>query len=312
MSVIRSFVAIAAVAAIGAACGSGGEGEPEPVDQADAGTGYPEPRDDLVPAVGTAGAVDLATWNIENFPKGVSTIAFTADLVHSMQLDLVAVQEIADVAAFDELVARLPDHDGILSSHTYGDGSYQKVGYLYRSSILRLEAPTLLFENMGYAFPRPPLQVVVHIDDGLHPPVRFVAITVHLKAGFDGDDRDRRVEAMAALADHVAGVVAGGEDEVVVLGDYNEVLTSGGGRQAMAPWLDDAGYVVHTDRLAQAGEFSFLPFENVLDHVVTTTGLSDELAGAGAEIPRIDQQTFNYETAVSDHLPVIIAMPILQ
>ena len=56
-------------------CRQGGDGGEAPDagghEEADAGdTGYPPPRDDLVAPVGTAGSLDIATWNIENFPAG--------------------------------------------------------------------------------------------------------------------------------------------------------------------------------------------------------------------------------------------------
>ena len=64
--------------------------------------------------------------------------------------------EIEDETAFEELVTRLPHHEGLLSSHTYGDGTYQKVGYIYRSDLLSLTGGALLFQNQGFDFPRPP------------------------------------------------------------------------------------------------------------------------------------------------------------
>src|SRR5690606_42157527 len=88
---------------------------------------YEPPRTDLVAPVGSGATVDIATWNIENFPADESTPSLVADLVASLDLDLIAVQEITSVVAFNELVARLPDHGGLLSSHTYGDDTYQKV-----------------------------------------------------------------------------------------------------------------------------------------------------------------------------------------
>ena len=49
---------------------------------ADGDTGYPTPRSDLVPAVGTAGALDVACWNIENFPRTADTPRFTLGNLH--------------------------------------------------------------------------------------------------------------------------------------------------------------------------------------------------------------------------------------
>src|SRR4029079_16543071 len=89
---------------------------------------------DLVPALGGPATLDLAAWNIENFPKSTRTVADVADLITSLDLDLVVCDEIASVTAWNELVALLPEHEAVLSSHRYTATSYQKIGLLYRAS----------------------------------------------------------------------------------------------------------------------------------------------------------------------------------
>ncbi len=293
------------------ACGDGGATTDAPdaaIDAPDAGFEFPPPRTDLVPPVGTASAVDIATWNIENFPKNPATPEVMADLIASLDLDLIAVQEIEDEAAFDQLVSRLRGYDGVLSTHTYGNGTYQKIGFIYRSALLEVTSVRRLFDNAGYEFPRPPLEVEVGV---VGTNVTFVAIAVHLKAGFGGEDRERRELATALLEDYVAGLVGGeGDADVVVLGDFNEVVTSAGGQATLAPWLDGASYHLHTQSLAEDGDFSFVPSEALIDHVVSTSALSDELP-ADAQIPRLDQQYNGYGNVISDHLPVVVAMPVL-
>ena len=271
--------------------------------ETDAGPDYPDPRTDLVPPVGSDSTLDIATWNIENYPATPSTPAVVADLIASMDLDLVAVQEIASVEAFDELVARLPDHEGVLSTHAYSNGTYQKVGFIYRADRLTLSEPTLLFADMGYEFPRPPLQVVATAGD-----LDFVLVTLHLKAGRDFEDRDRREAAMIALADHLA---AAGDPDVIALGDFNEVVTTGDGLAVFDPFLaDPSGWQLHTEALAADGKFSFVPGQVILDHVLTSPSLADELTAPQQVIPPLHVQLVNYESGVSDHLPVVVSAPI--
>lgn len=270
---------------------------------------YPPPRTDVVPQVGSANSVDIATWNIENFPKTSDTPEHVADLIASMDLDLIAMQEVEDIDAFDEVVARLRGYDGLLSTHTYGNGDYQKLGFIFRTSILEVEAPTLLLTNNSYELPRPPLRVTVTVRGA---GVDFTAITTHMKAGFDIEDRDRRQAATVLLEAYVAGQVAGqGDPEVLVLGDFNEILTSAGGQAVLAPWLAPTSYDVLTQELADAGDTSFLPTGVILDHQVSTVGLADELAGGTTQIPPLDDQFLGYRSQVSDHLPVVVSMPIL-
>ena len=262
-----------------------------------------------MPSVGTERAIDVATWNIENFPFAGVTTALVADLIASMNLDLVAVQEIENIAAFDELVARLRGYAGVLSSHTYGDGSYQKIGFIYRTDLLELDGGTLLFKQDSFEFPRPPLQIRVTVKES---GTDFLAIALHLKAGQADEDRERRVAAMAQLEAHMRGNVDGtGDDEMMVLGDFNQTLLGSLSAEVYEPFTSAPGqYAIRTQELADAGTISHLSSNRLIDHVLTTSALADELAGGTTVIPPLDQQMSNYFADVSDHLPVVISMPL--
>lgn len=298
---------------------SGDDGDGDGGDDADASDGSDDggdvdggPQDDLVDPIGTPGAIDIASWNIENFPADANTPALVADLVTSLALDLVAVEEIADLDAWDELVERLPDHEGILSNHEYSPGNFQKVGYLYRADLLQVDPVDLLFEGDSFQFPRPPFQVRVTVPDAAGGPVEFVAIVLHLKAGTGDDDRERRRQAMITLEQHLRGLSDAG-DQIIMLGDYNEILTTDIGREVFGPFLDNPDlYRVRTDALALDGGVSFVPSGRMLDHIITTVGLDDEVGGSEAVIPPLDVEVSGYVDRVSDHLPVALALPILE
>jgi endonuclease/exonuclease/phosphatase family metal-dependent hydrolase len=282
------------------------------VDDGDGSDGGDGPATGIVDPIGTKDAIDIAAWNIENFPADGNTPSLVADLVTSLGIDLVAVEEIANVEAWEELVERLPQHEGVLSFHEYSPGFFQKVGYLYRADLMEVEPDSLLFENDSFQFPRPPLQVTVTVPDADGGAVAFVAIVLHLKAGTGVEDRDRRRAAMLTLEAHIRGLVDAGSDQVIMLGDYNEVLTSEVGRAVFAPFLDaPERYRVQTDALARSGAFSFVPTGAMLDHIITTVGLDEEVGASEAVIPRLDLEVNGYVDRVSDHLPVAIALPIL-
>ena len=266
----------------------------------------------LVDPIGTDDAIDIAAWNIENFPANGNTPELVAELITSLAIDLVAVEEIASVEAFDELLELLPDHEGLLSVHEYSPGFFQKVGYVYRADLMEVDPEALLFEDDTFQFPRPPFQVTVTVADAVGGPTEFVAIVLHLKAGLAAEDRERRRLAMITLEAHVRGLIDAGSDRVVILGDYNEVLTTTAGREVFAPFLAAPDlYTVQTDDLAQTGAFSFVPSQVMLDHVLTTSALDEELDATPAVIPRLDLEISDYENRVSDHLPVAISLPIL-
>lgn len=280
----------------------------------DSGTGYPPPRGNLVPAVGSDATFDLATWNIQLFPKNISTAALAADLITSMKLDVVVVEEITDEAAWRELTERLPEHESLLSPHVYSPGEYQKLGILYRRGLVSVGALRLLFNGDYGPFPRPPILVPIVVDDRVHQRLAFDVIGVHLKAGVTTDDRSRRTEAMMKLEAFLRlQVDGGGEDEVTILGDFNEVITDAASQAVWSPIYGATDrYKVQTAAYAQGGGITYINYGGRdLDHIVTTAGLEAELANGGElVVPRLDQTFSGYETLLSDHLPVVLRFPL--
>ncbi len=276
--------------------------------EVDANSEYPAPRTDLVPAAGNDSTFEMATWNIENFPKDANTAKVVADLIASMDIDMVALQEIQNEAAFDELVSRLRGYEGLVSSHTYSDGSYQKVGYIYRTSLLSVSGAFLLFDDNGYEFPRPALKVDVTVKT--EPAISFTALALHLKAGGGSQDRSRRQEAMVILEDFLRDAVDGaGNDNIAVIGDFNDTLDNGSA--VFAPLTSSSDrYTIQTTGNEAAGEVSFVPSSVLLDHIVTTSQFDDQFADGNTIIPRLDMQMSGYEGQVSDHLPVILRLPL--
>lgn len=273
---------------------------------------FPPPRTDVVPAVGSPDTLEIATWNIENFPAEANTPGYVADLITSLDLDVVLVEEIASETAWQELLDRLREHDGVLSTHRYSTTEYQKIGVIYRTSMVTPGPMKLLFPTDSYAFPRPPLSLPLAIDDHTHAALQLEVIGVHLKAGVDPQDGERRKLALETIDAHLrAQVDGGGEDEVVLAGDYNEIVTTVAGRANLAAILTAPDrYTLQTQANATNNEISFVPSGRLLDHITTTAGLAAELTGARVVIPRLHASYSGYVTHVSDHLPVVLVAPL--
>jgi endonuclease/exonuclease/phosphatase family metal-dependent hydrolase len=278
-------------------------------DSPDAGPiDYPPPRTDLVPAIGSEATLEIVTWNLENFPATSSTAATVADVIASLDVDVVVTQEIASEDAWTELAARLGDtHGSILSTHVYNPADYQKLGVLYRRSLVAAGEPTLLFQADGYAFPRPPLSVTITVDG-----TTIELVGVHLKAGPEFEDADRRRDAIATLDTHFrAQIDGGGEAEIVLLGDYNETVTDTPGREVLAPILTATDrYTLRTEPAAIAGESTYLGFGgSFIDHITTTAALDARWSAATTQVVDLRPAIFGYRNAVSDHLPVALIAP---
>lgn len=241
----------------------------------------------------------IATWNVENFPKNAATPQLLAESILALELDLMAIQEVADEDAFWDLVEDLPLYAGTLSPHEYFDGSYQKVGFLYRSDKLQVGNIRVLFDHDGFSFPRPAYQATV---TSRTTGADFFAITLHLKAGRGNDNRERRISAAQELADH-ALKLATTDDDIVLLGDFNDVLTSNAGRSVFEPFLS-AGFDIVTDELSDEGAYSFVPSMVMLDHIVASSALTGEIVSESDSIPQLDFAIRNYDASLSDHLPV--------
>jgi endonuclease/exonuclease/phosphatase family metal-dependent hydrolase len=270
---------------------------------------YPPPRTDVVPAVGNDATLEIATWNLHNFPSDAMTAATVADLIASLDVDIVVTEEIANVSAWTELVERLVDYEAVLSTHEYSPGMYQKLGLLYRRGMVTAGAPTLLFESDSYAFPRPPLAVDVTVDGAT---VELVG--VHLKAGVTDSDAARRTDAVMQLDAMLRMQVdGGGESAVVLLGDYNNRVDDPTARAVLAPLLDAPDrYTLRTDALAVGGGETYLGFGGeFIDHITTTAALDHQKAWNAAHVvvPPLDAQVAQYRDLVSDHLPVVIIVP---
>ncbi len=270
---------------------------------------YPAPRTDLVPSVGTPETLEVATWNIENYPKNDSTPAVLANLIASLDLDMVTLQEVQDIDAFNELVERLRGYKGMLSSHTYGDGTYQKVGYIYREELISMSGAFLLFSQQGYEFPRPPFKVDVTVDNGTRS-FNFTSIALHLKAGGGSSNRQRREDAVVILEDYMRPLIEGdGNGRILLIGDFNDTLV-GDGANVFAPLSSSELYTIRTTVNSASGEASFVPLSSLIDHIVTSADLDAEFGSSSAIIPRLDMQMTGYVGQVSDHLPVIVRAPL--
>jgi len=58
--------------------------------------------------LGTESTLDIITWNIKSFPKqDDTTVDYIVKLIDSMDVDIIALQEIADSSYFRNLVVSL-------------------------------------------------------------------------------------------------------------------------------------------------------------------------------------------------------------
>jgi endonuclease/exonuclease/phosphatase family metal-dependent hydrolase len=276
---------------------------PGPPDAGPPDAGPPDTGAPDAPPV-SGGEVTLATWNLELFPKTTESAADIVAILDGLALDLIGVEEIADPAAFDAMVAAMPDHAGVVAED-YPD-AFQRNGILYRTSRVTLSDVETLFQDDWYAFPRPPIKAHVTVTD-VTPPFDFDFVVVHLKAYFDAESEDRRRKACIALEAWVRGRVAsGGDPDVVIAGDWNDSLGDAPADNVFQVFLDAPDdYRFLTFPLIDTENGSYIPYNSLIDHImVTSDALTEYGTGTTSVIP-LDSTVPDYQANVSDHRPVV-------
>jgi len=262
----------------------------------------------LVSPRGTEETFDMATWNVREFPRqGQRTIDTLAILIQDLQLDLIAMQEITDTLAFQDLVSQLDGWDGLYSpdNNPYG---LLKTGILYRIDQIAVISWEPIFWNNWYEFPRPPIRLTIeaHLPTGTFS---FYLIVMHLKAMGDEESQERRRLAVLMLKDYLDQLVPYLPDQDwLVVGDWNDELTDPEADNVFWPFLQDStDYHFLTLPLAGNPYWASYPYYNsLIDHIMATTDALGEYGENGETITlRLDDEYSRYTTVISDHRPVM-------
>lgn len=252
---------------------------------------------------GTDTTFDVITWNIEHFPKN-STVTMTKikDAIIAMDPEVIAFQEIDDTAKFREMVNELDDYEGII-----GHYGYAPMCYIYKTASVQVNGTDQLFEDDWSAFPREPFVLDVTFSGE-----QFIIIGNHLKCCGDGvldesdsgDEEYRRLNAINSLKDHID--TNWSDKNVIVLGDFNDVLEDAEANNVFTPFIDDAANYVFADMgisLGSSDDWSYPSWPSDLDHILITNELFDRTE---AEVIKIDDHITwaVYDADISDHRPV--------
>ncbi len=247
----------------------------------------------------------LGTWNIEQFPKTATTVRAVAEVLETLDADLVGIQEIIDPQAFVQLDRNLADWKGLRVREPY---DFLAVGLLYRPDRVRVVESGPIFTDDGFAFPRPPLWARVEaLDDEGRVAFDFELLVVHLKALGDERSRSRRTRACARLDTWIRTRQAGGgEQDFIVVGDWNDKLDDVPDENVFLPFLlAPERYRFLTTPLSQAGDSSYIPFSGLIDHIMITSDALDEYGPGRTRVVYAEQDYVGYVPNISDHRPVL-------
>lgn len=275
----------------------------------------------LIPPRGAALDLDVATWNLEWFGSAGlgptnDTLQFNnvRDVLAGADQDLWGLQEIVDTTVFRALVNAVPGYAGLVASDpqvTGGASSYgaseQKVALLYRTSVATvLGAKVILTANDADFGGRPPVEYQLRVTlNGATEDV--VVIVLHAKAFADLTSWTRRQAGATALKQYLDTTWP--TQKVFVIGDFNDDMDTSILAGSASPYAafvtDNAGYLVPTKALSDAGVSSTVSYPDIIDHQVVTDEAGARYRAGSATAYRVDAWIPNYGPTTTDHFPVL-------
>ncbi|WP_373520119.1 choice-of-anchor J domain-containing protein [Aquiflexum sp.] len=285
---------------------------------------------------------DVVNWNIEWFGaagNGPSNLDLQLQnvktLIEDLDADVYAFQEITGLEKLNELIESLEDYEGIVSpAASQGPENFetaQKLVFLYKKSTVEPIKTRILLEGVQESdlvgYPSPPdrfwasgrlpflLEVKTNID-GVQQ--KFNLINIHARSNGGGESATNPRYAMRrydvnVLKDSLDLYYA--NVPLIILGDYNDDLDETVADQS-APTVntsetsfinyinDPEKYTPVTLSLSNAGLRTFPSFENVIDHLMISNELNDNLLVNSERIVVPFDLIPNYLNTTSDHLAV--------
>ena len=259
---------------------------------------------------GTDSTFEVVSWNIEWFPKnGQVTADSVKTILQSLAADVYALQEIDDTTLLKQVVSTIPGYACHFKSSYYGG-----LAYVYNTNTVQVNAKYEIYTSQPYwnAFPRSPqvLELTFNNED-------YVIIDNHLKCCGDGvldlndtsDEENRRLRAVNLLKTYIDSIFS--NDKVIVVGDWNDILTDPTPNNVFNSFLNDSDYlfVDFPIALGSSANFSFPTWPSHLDHILISDELFADFSKPNSELSciRIDDymSSWNaYDYNISDHRPV--------
>lgn len=265
---------------------------------------------------GTDTTFEVMTWNIEWFPKnGQVTIDYVTRIIEALDIDLLAIQEVDDIIAFEQLIDSLNGYEGYLESAWFAG-----LAYIYKTDVIQINDIYEIYTTSPYwsPFPRSPMVMDLNFMDE-----RIIVINNHFKCCGDGildlnnpdDEETRRYYASNLLKEYIDNYFP--DENTIVLGDLNDELSDNSENNVFQLILNDNENYLFTDfeiALGDESEWSYPTWPSHLDHILITNELFDEFEVDSSDIQTIKIDAYitggwwEYEENISDHRPVAMKL----
>ena len=258
--------------------------------------------------------LNIMTWNIESFPKTSQTIGYVAQIINSLDIDIIALQEIENTTSLTELANSL---DGNWAYYRSGgiSSDFKELSYLINTDKIsnnnfsEPEEINMTYDDAeNFAF-RPPYILEFNYNNQ-----DIILINIHFKC-CNGSEQ-KRADASYYLDNYISENYY--NDNVIVLGDFNDSLIDD--ENVFDVFLNKPQEYTFADYpMAQQDNewayWSFPTWPSHIDHILISNELFDEYQNEESTCYTllVDQNFSNYasyDESVSDHRPVIISLKI--
>lgn len=261
-----------------------------------------QPDGYLVQPFGSSSSFEIATWNIEQFPKsGQNTVTTLTRLIKNFDIDLIAFQEINSQEYFKCLLDSLPQYEGFCSLYPEDN---MKLGLVYKQDMISISNITQLFINDTYNFPRPPLYAYIRIKFNDVVAFDFSLINLHLKAYHDTTSIMKRKHAITALKEVIdTRLFTSRDHDIIILGDWNDELSDNEKENIFLPFLQDS---LNYSFLIPEGDvqISYPAWQSRIDHILISNDVKFEYKNGTIQILQPDKEFEDYFNIISDHRPL--------
>jgi len=255
---------------------------------------------------GTESTLDIVTWNIEQFPKNNLTVNYLAELIDSMNIDIIAMQEIwghGAAESFENLKTKLDGWDGYRES--------SGLAFLYKTELI-INSLTEI-NDLNEIIRTPYLLSLTWGGQNIY------VINNHFKAyGGSENEAERRI-ASEKIENYINEYL---EDlNVIVLGDLNDELNDEESVNVFQNFIIDSTNYKFVDMdiaHSSSSNWSYPSWPSHLDHILITNELFDEFKNEGSFVQTIrieeyfDNGWSEYENYISDHRPVRLQLKFSQ
>ena len=287
---------------------------------------------------GLSNQVEIVTWNIRQFPQHSSTKDYVKNLLEKWNADIYFLQEIRSESELISMVDNMPNYSYVVDdeSGNLGFALVYKNQYVTFNSKNELWADTAnnddgdsdYYNNAAYQFAdRPPMENYLTWSDGTKT-LNLYLIGIHYKccgddsynANDSGDETTRRHRASLLLTEYILNNRS--SDNVVVLGDFNNVGSQSISNPTLSPFtdptnFDSASSFKLTDlNILQgpAGGYSWQGWSSSysashLDHIIINQSMFTMDATSTSNVISVPAEVGisnnNVDGKISDHQPVM-------